>query len=101
MSSGYVPNMIGVNSTPVQIPPTKRQRLSLTQSKESFSDGAGNWSQHSVCSNMTISLISEGSMQELQKMKTVKKRAGELTGGQQLQKEEFTEKMVQDFELAV
>ena len=41
-------------------------------------------------------------MQEIQKMKTVKRRAGELNnqvGGDQT--EEITEKMVHDFELAV
>ena len=49
-AAGYIPNVIGVNASKaatVQIPPTKRQRLSLSQSKESISDGnqtGGNWS---------------------------------------------------------
>ena len=98
-----MPNTIGVSGgnkvATIQIPPTKRQRLSLTQSKESASDKTGgNWSQYSVCSNMTISLISENSMQEIKKTSNVQKRRGDFanTGA-----EDITEKMVHDFEIAV
>ena len=114
------------NKNNVQIPPTKRQRLSLSQSKESISEGRSqatpddsgndninsNWSHCSVFSAASNSLISENSLHDLQeesKDRTSRMHRGETQGSklnaqmirQFDQAIELKEKVPQDYSLFI